>query len=228
MHPRFAVVTAHNRQELLTECIVSLAPQVDRIIVIDNASDPPIEVAHQLHRNKVVIVCDPEQPPNLSRLWNRGLNIAHEAARFTVNSDTPVYDVAVFGDDVIVPTGWWDRVSEAMRSTSAVMGATHGIAPIWQSMLKLEPDADIVNRVPGWAWMLRGEAGLRLDESLQWWFGDTDLDWRARQAGGMILVPGEIAVNQRPNDFTNSRPELGRQAGYDRITFGKKWGWTPW
>lgn len=226
--PRFAVIAAHNRQQLLTECVVSLAPQCDRIIVIDNASDPPLQVERQLHRNLVLMVRDPQQPPNLSALWNRGLRIAHEAACHTLDSDDPVYDVAVFGDDVFVPHGWWDRVSEAMRSTSAVAGATHGIAPIWQPLLKTEPDADIINRMPGWAWMLRGESGLRLDETLKWWFGDTDLDWRARQLGGMILAAGEIAENRQPNLYTNVRPELGVQAGLDRYTFINKWGWTPW
>jgi glycosyltransferase involved in cell wall biosynthesis len=226
--PRIAVISAHNRQELLTDCIVSLAPQCDRIIVVDNASDPPLIVHRQLHRNHVLIVPDPQQPPNLSALWNRGLNIAHEVACYTLNRDDPTYDVAVFGDDVLVSTGWWDRVSTAMRETTAVMGATHGIAPIWQPLMKTEPDGDIVNRVPGWAWMLRGEAGLRLDERFKWWFGDTDLDWRARQAGGMVIAPGEIAVNRQPNLFTNARPELGAQAGLDRYTFIDKWGWTPW
>ena len=226
--PRIAAVSAHNRQELLADCIVSLASQCDRIVVIDNASDPPLRVERQLHRNLVLMVRDPEQPPNLSRLWNRGLDLAHEIACHTCNSETPTYDVAVFGDDVIVPTGWWDRVSEAMRSLGAAMGATHGIAPLWQSILKTEPDADIMNRVPGWAWMLRGEVGLRLDERFKWWFGDTDLDWRARQAGGMVIAPGEIAINRQPNHFTNALPELGAQAGQDRFAFQDKWGWTPW
>lgn len=226
--PRYAVISAHNRQKLLTECIISLAPQCDRIIVIDNASDPPLEVERQLHRNLVLMVHDPGQPPNLSRLWNRGLNIAHEAACFMCNGETPVYDVAVFGDDVFVPGDWWDRVSSVMRETTAVMAATHSVAPIWQAMLKTQPDSDIMNRAPGWAWMLRGEVGLRLDERFHWWFGDTDLDWRARQAGGMIIAPGDIAVNREPNRFTNALPELGVRAGLDRYEFQDKWGWTPW
>lgn len=224
--PRYAVITAHNRPELLTQCIISLAHQVDRIIVIDNASDPPIKVERQLHRNLVLVVHDPEQPPNLSRLWNRGLEMADHAAQYA--NAYGKFDVAVFGDDVIVPHDWWERVSGAMRSSTAVMGATHGIMPIWQQLLKTEPDGDIMNRAPGWAWMLRGESGLRLDESLRWWFGDTDLDWRARQAGGTMIAPGEIAVNQRPNEFTNTKPELMHQAGLDRLTFQEKWGWVPW
>lgn len=228
MYPRIAVITAHNRPELLAQCVLSLAGQCDRIFIIDNASDPPIAgiPGKWTEGNFIRVIRDEEQPPNLSRLWNRGLDTAHEFARLM--STDECYDVAVFGDDVIVPTGWWERVSYALRSTTAVLAGTHGIAPIWQALLKTEPDSDIVNRIPGWAWMLRGEVCLRLDESLQWWFGDTDLDWRARQAGGSVIAPGAIAVNQRPNEFTVTRPELTRQAGFDRITFSKKWGWTPW
>lgn len=222
--PRFAVVTAHNRPELLSQCIESLACQVDRIIVIDNASNPPIDVTS--HRDVVIMAHDPEQPPNLSRLWNRGLEMADYAAQYANVFEK--FDVAVFGDDVVVPHDWWDRVSSTMRASAAVMSGTHGITPLALPLLKTEPDGDIMNRVPGWAWMLRGEVGLRLDESFKWWFGDTDLDWRARQAGGMIIAPGDIAVNQRPNEFTNARPELMHQAGLDRLTFQRKWGWAPW
>lgn len=223
--PRIAVITAHNRQELLLECIASMSTQVDRIIVIDNASDPPIRVPRDAHRNVVLVVRDPQQPPNLSRLWNRGLELADYAAQ-AVSAEQ--WDVGVFGDDVIVPEDWWRRVGTAIRIHGCVAGATHGILPQPVDIVKRKIDHDITSRMPGWAWMLRGESSMRLDENLRWWWGDTDLDWRCREAGGVVIAAGPIAVNQRPNEFTVSKPELTHQAGLDRTTFAAKWGRLPW
>jgi glycosyltransferase involved in cell wall biosynthesis len=225
--PRIAVITAHNRQELLLDCIQSLSAQVDRIIVIDNASDPPIRVPRSAHRSTVLVVRDPEQPPNLSKLWNRGLELADYAAQAMLPRPTE-WDIGIFGDDVLVPPDWWFRVGTAIRVHGCVAGATHGILPQPVDIIKREIDHDITSRMPGWAWMLRGESAMRLDENLRWWWGDTDLDWRCRQAGGVVIAAGEIAVNQRPNEYTVMKPELTRQAGLDRLTFSMKWGRVPW
>lgn len=223
--PRIAVITAHNRQELLLETIASLAPQVDRILVIDNASDPPIRVPRDIHRNVVLVVRDPQQPPNLSALWNRGLELADYAAQAVGATE---WDVGIFGDDVFVPHDWWIRVGTAMRTNKCVAGATHGILPQAVDIVKREIDHDITSRMPGWAFMLCGESAMRLDENLRWWWGDTDLDWRCRQAGGVVIAAGAIAINQRPNEHTVNKPELTFQAGQDRDTFAVKWGRVPW
>lgn len=225
--PRIAVITAHNRQELLLECIASLKEQVDRIIIIDNASDPPIRVLREAHKNLVLVVRDPTQPPNLSQLWNRGIHLADYAAQAMRPIPTE-WDIGVFGDDVIVPHDWWFRVGTAMRKNFCVAGATHGILPQPVDIVKREIDYDITSRMPGWAFMLRGEQAMRLDENLRWWWGDTDLDWRCREAGGVVIAHGEIAINQRPNEYTVSKPELTYQAGQDRNYFATKWGRVPW
>jgi hypothetical protein len=207
------------------ECIMSIGSQADRVIVIDNASDPPIHVPSGLHRNEIIVIRDPEQPPNLSRLWNRGLDFAENVAEVS-RSDR--WDTAVFGDDVIVPPDWWDRVSGSMRAFGATIGATHQVNEIPNVIFHNEPSNDLWNRMPGWAWMIRGETKIRLDESFRWWWGDTDLDWRARSEGGVVIAPGPIAVNTRPNEFTVMKPELTYQAGQDRDTFMRKWGHIPW
>ena len=39
---RYAVIPAHNYQDTLIPLVVEMTAQVDLVIVIDNASDPPI------------------------------------------------------------------------------------------------------------------------------------------------------------------------------------------
>jgi len=223
--PRFAVISAHNRQEMLRDTIHSIAHQCDRVIVVDNASDPPITCDRAWHKNGIVIIRDAEQPPNLSRLWNRGIELAKSAA---MHQRATQWDVAVFGDDVIIPHDWWDRVSGHMRALGCVAGATHGINPISEHRVLKARSNDIYMRMPGWAWMLKGESDITLDESFRWWWGDTDLDFRCREMGGVVIAPGPIAVNREPNRWTVEKPELTRQAGQDRMNFIRKWGDVPW
>ena len=58
---RAAFIVAHGRQELLDQCIAAISPQVDRILVLDNASKPELEVPED-----VTLLRLPDQPPNLA------------------------------------------------------------------------------------------------------------------------------------------------------------------
>ena len=220
---RAAVIPTRDRHDMLADCITSVVDQVDRVIVIDNLSSPPIDP--EPWHGKVGVVTVPIDPPNISTLWNVGLALA-DASAHAVHADE--WDIAVLNSDVTVPAGWIDRLSAAMRSTTAVLAYPdqHGGR---QQILhtKAEP-IDLRQRITGYAYMLRGETGLRLDEDLAWWYGDDDLDWRAREQGGALLVPGLAVEHRCPNVSTQERPELGEQAGRDRATFEAKWGRTPW
>ena len=132
----------------------------------------------------------------------------------------------MLNDDAVPPPGWWDAVSGAMGDT----GCAAGFSDIWGTLHAPRPmtraDGDIMTRMCGWAFMLRGEVGLRLDERFRWWWGDTDLDWRAREAGGVVMVPGYPVGNTLAN--TSTVGALAEQAGRDRAAFIEKWGYAPW
>jgi hypothetical protein len=87
--------------------------------------------------------------------------------------------------------------------------------------LLTELDTDIRTRLCPHAFVIRGEAGLRADESLRWWFGDSDLDWQCRQAGGVLNVPGPRATNALANSTTVGG--LQAQAEADEAAFKAKW-----
>ena len=224
---RAAVIPARDRHDMLADCIASVVEQVDRVIVIDNLSDPPIEP--EPWEGKVAVVSAPIDPPNISTLWNIGLQLAAHAAQTRHPTGAYVeWDVAVLNSDVIIPVGWIEAMSTAMRTAHAALAYPdqHGGQ---QEILhtKAEP-IDLRQRITGYAYMLRGEIGLRLDESMAWWYSDDDLDWRARITSGALLVPGLPVEHRAPNISTHERPELLEQTGRDRATFQTKWGRTPW
>lgn len=226
--PNVGIILTHNRPKLLARCVAAAGPQLDYLIVIDNASDPP--VGFQLRSQyvgdgaKLLVVPIPDQPPNISRMWTHGLDHARQA----VFLDALQWNVALLCDDVILPDGWINLVATGLREYGAAAACTHAIHPISQPLIKAAPDSDIMNRMTGWAFMIAGELGLQPDLRLHWWWVDTHMDWLARQAGGMVILPGPVAVNERPNEYTVGRPELGAQASRDGVTFAQIHGWRPW
>ncbi len=226
---RVAVIPTRDRHRMLFDCVHSLIDQVDRVIIVDNRSVPFIcrdtwGMIKWWESKKITVISDLDDPPNISRLWNQGLDLA------AAEMDDAVidrWDVVVVNSDVVVPAGWVYGLSAAMRETSAVLAYPdqHGG---WQKVLwqKAEP-VPLTQRITGYAYMLRGEAGLRLDDTMAWWYSDDDLDWTARERGGALLVPGLGVEHREPNVSTNMRPELQEQAGRDRQTFITKWGRAP-
>lgn len=191
-------------------------PQVDHVIIVDNASDPP--VPDDEWPVNVTVVHDPLQPPNLAYLWNSQLDSIHDSR---LSSE---WDVALLCDDVLMPPDWFDRVSGALRAhPTAAAASTHSYTPIVEPYLltQLSNGAD---RMCPWCFMLPGERGLRANEALLWWWTDTHIDMLARQSGGTLIVPGAIATNERIGEYTNSKPELAEQAGRDGDTFQAIWG----
>lgn len=220
---RAAVIPTRNRHDLLADCINSVVDQVDSVIVLDNLSQPPIDP--DPWRGKAGVVSVPMDPPNISTLWNVGIALADSQAH---RAGAGRWDIAILNSDVVVPPGWVETLSTAMRSSTAILAYPdqHGGR---QQILhtKAEP-IDLRQRITGYAYMLRGETGLRLDESMVWWASDDDLDWRAREQGGALLVPGLAVEHRCPNASMYERPELQAQAGRDMETFEKKWGKRPW
>ena len=219
--PRTSIVLTHNRPELVRQCVKALLRETHDgpLVLIDNASDPPLS----MEAAPIVSLYIADQPPNLSRLWNIGLEII-----WGMKLAPGPYDVAIVCDDVIVPEGWYDAVSSCMRANGAAAGSTHQWHSVSTPILKTAPDTDLANRMCGWAFVLAGEKNLRADEELKWWWCDTELDWQARVNGGMVICPGPVAHNIHPNDFTYRVPGLAEQSGQDGLTFARKHGSRPW
>ena len=221
---KFALILGYNRPREIRNVINDICDQVHCTLVIDNASEPPLHTVLKKRNDPdkpgLVFLRDMTQPANLARLWNIGFAQIRMVAE-------PNYTIAVLTDDVRIPAGWFDAVAEAMDRT----GAAAGCSSPWdgrltQEILKTHRDNDIVNRMFGPAFMVRGEAGLEADERLKWWWNDTDLDWKARGAGGMVVIPSHPVVNLYPNHSTVG--VNAEQAGRDAKTFAEIYGGRPW
>jgi GT2 family glycosyltransferase len=207
---------------MLADCIDSAIDQVDHVLIVDNGSQPAVDTSH--YGKRVYTYRYDSDPPNISQLWNVGIGKADGAAWI---HKAQRWDVVVLNDDVIVPPDWVETLSTAMRSTTAVLAYPDQCGGREQVLHTVAEPVDLRQRITGYAYMLRGEAGLRLDESMAWHYSDDDLDWQAREAGGALLVPGIAVEHRAPNIQTNARPELAEQAGRDRETFAAKWNRTP-
>ncbi len=227
---RFSVIITHNRPELLRDTWQAIGPQVDMVIILDNASDPPVD--HRfLHSSewRTAVVKVPDQPPNLSKLWRLGITLV---TGLLIGQDTVAgggAHIAMLCDDAPPPPGWFGAVVEAMAATGAVIGCSAAQPFGWAGppRVKTSPDSNLTERMPGWAWILDPVSTVRPDEQFEWWWGDTDIDWQARAAGGMVMIGSHPVPNVRPNDFT-SRPDLMAQSGLDGERFAAKYGSRPW
>jgi hypothetical protein len=218
--PRYAVIPTHNRPARLLALVVSLGAQCDHIVIVDNASTPPVNQAHLQasvpEHCRVEVIRDEEQPPNLSRIWN--VMFDRVAERMANHWKFNTWDVAVFNDDSVVPAGWYNTVATALREhETAVIAHTAPTSPA----LLTELHNDHRNRMAPHAFVIRGEAGMRSDQSMQWWYFDTDFDLRARQRGGVLSVQGPRVINSQANSTTVG--PLREQAERDRIAFEAKW-----
>lgn len=235
---RYAIILTHNRPELLRDCAAAVGPQVDLIVVIDNASQPALTLEMVEPRfedsYRTVLMTVPDQPPNLAALWNRGFDLIvanmtrTDYLRWRPTDEAGPWWIAVLCDDAIVPDGWFAAVTDAMTATGAAAGCSNPWGTEHAPRLKTTPDSDLMGRMPGWAFILDGSKGLRADESMHWWWCDTDLDWQARAAGGMVMIGGFPVPNRLPNDFLTTVPGLNEQAGRDGEAFAAKWSGRPW
>lgn len=211
----WAVVPTKDRIDLLLGCLNALDGQVQGTVVVNN-SDTPLP---ELPGNVDVIDC-PGYPPNISRLWNHGLDHVADVA-----GDS---DVAVVNDDCEVPPGWAVTLTAALQETGAALAYTDRLGRTERVLYKAVPLTTPLESMTGWAFMLRSSLGYRFDESMAWWWSDTAADHDARLAGGTVAVPGPQPVHHRPNGLTVADPALTEQAARDRVTFASKYGYSPW
>lgn len=220
--PRFAVVPTHNRPERLAALVAALGAQVDTIIVLDNASDPPVDwmqMAALAPPATVEVLRDEQQPPNLARFWNV---LFDRCAKLAGDRGEQVWDVAVFNDDAVLPHGWFDVCSTLLRGHEKAVAAHTGTVPVHRRELLEEYPYPRDKRMCPWAFVVKGESGLRADESMRWWFFDDDFCRQAIDAGGVLAVPGPLVVNAEAVQSTTG--VLAEQAEKDRATFEAKWG----
>lgn len=211
-----AVIPTYNRPAVCREAIESIYPQVDMVLVIDNGDTAPMPPDTENAYSHWYVQPYMEQPGNLSRAWNMGLDWAREEA-----DGEPLY-VAVLNDDVLVGDGWFQHTLRNMFDQNAIAGATgpHDV------VLRQPGIVPVHMRMPGWAFVLDMQLAPRVDEQFVWWCGDTDLDWQCRRDGGFAMCRGPQVVNRFADQSTHGIRQV--HAAEDMQRFVDKWGERPY
>lgn len=218
--PRFLVFPTRNRHKWVTKLVEWMSPQCDGMLILDNGSDPPVDEWLESTADRVCpvhVLADEEQPPNIARFFNLLFDGCEKLA-----TGLGAWDVAVVNDDTLIPAGWLDIVCEALREHPTAVAAHTGgpLGRVTEPYLLTKLTNDSQRMCPH-AFVIRGEVGLRADESLRWWYQDTDLDWQARLAGGVLGVVGPRTDNALA--FKTTVGPLADQAIADEATFLAKW-----
>ncbi len=217
--PRYCVIPTANRPQVAKQCIDAIAPQVDTVYVVDNGDNEPLILDD--HSNVYVIEYDKQgQVPNLSLFWNIALDVIKMDAK---RMDSELWDVAILNDDAIVPEGWFDAVSWAMREHECAAASSCGGA---MAVYRDPGPVPIMTRMYGPAFIVAGEKGLRGDERLKWYYTDDYMDWESRKLGGMVIIPGHIVNHLHPNAQVTGA--IQEQISRDATLFHEIYGQMPW
>lgn len=214
VHPTFVVIAAKNRHDM-TYRLLSQLDENAHVLLYDNGSDPPFDAI------------DATGWP-LHRMWNAGLD---EAAKTAAEIGADRWNVAILNNDLEVPPGFLAQLEGGIRASDdnwISYPNYHGVEiPVGQAVATKGEGGD-GRTLSGWAFMIRGESGLRFDEQFQWWYGDSDIQRQAEAAGkNVVCVGGCFCTHLEPNRSTQSSPERIAQAVADEAAFAKKWGVDP-
>ena len=172
------------------------------VCAVREAGDPVPNV----DADDVFVIPNDSGPLNLSAKWNRGIQQAEEAA---ARAGYDRWNVAVLNDDVRPEPGLLGLVALGQLIATSI-------------------DVLAGQTVTGWAFMLRGEIGLRFDERFRWWYGDSDIERQVRHAGKLtVCVGGAHAHHRGEMRSTSSDPSLLALAHEDEARYAEKWGLDP-
>ena len=181
-------------RETLTEAIDSTGIPRDRIVLV--ATAPGADLPDGCH------VVEDLGEINIHRWWNTGIDYA--AARGATH-------VLVINDDVLTDADAVQSLLDEMVRTGAAIASPGG------GGLFVGHVGEMRAVINGACWLLDLSTDLRPDEGYRWWFGDNDLDFRARvDFGGLVSVPCYFE-HLHANELTAQSPELQALADRDRL-----------
>ena len=200
------VPTAGAHPELLTALISDCGLPPERIVVVETA--PGVEVPDG------VVRVESFGPPRSQEWWTQGID---EAARRGATA------VAVLNDDIRLTPQTLEALHAALLETGAAIASPS--RPGIRDGVHKRPLIPYEPRLWGSIWVLNLATGLRPDTRYVWWYGDNDLDLRARRHhGGVVLVAVEYE-HVHPSTATFQRPELLAIAAKDGERFEREHHW---
>lgn len=216
---KWAVIPSCCRPVELAELVSSLVADDVDVVVVDTGYPEPWSTYH----GRVSVLRDADGEKNISRWWNTGLQ--HVADWIATYADGEEYCVAVLNDDIRIPDKFVTQLAEALDEYGTDVAYPDQFNSGTQRY-DAHRAPGLYYRMSGYAFCLRGSAGIFADETIKWWYGDDDIEWQARRGRGTVCVGNLTVQHLYPSSTTVG--ELAEQAGRDRVTFETKWRGLPW
>lgn len=194
------VPTAGSHPDLLDGIINSCGVPRERIILIRTKPDAELPTG--------CIVIDDFETPNIQRWWKRGIDES------VVRGATAV---AVLNDDLRIESDTLHRLHGELVSTGATVATPS--RPGLRLGVHKRPLIPYEPVIWGCLWMVDATTDLRPDPRYVWWYGDNDLDIRARRDYAGIVSCDVVYEHHFPGVGTSKSPELIRQSDLDAVTF---------
>jgi len=186
------------------ELIANIKPQVDAILTIAHGPEAKKYAQSPLRSYT-------ESLPDLSVMWNIGLDWAEKFAK-----GRPYY-VAGLNDDALVADDWYQQMVTAIE-TNNTTGASTPRAP------------GKARSIFGGAWVIKGGEGIRMSGVAKWWYTDDEIQKLCQAVNGFTIVPNVYAVNRLANESTRASKELQAINSKDWPAFKARYGnpEAPW
>ena len=194
------VPTAGSHPELLEQLIFNCGLPPEQIIII--ATKPNLSLPEG------VICIEDFGSLNIQRWWNTGINEASKRGATTV---------AILNDDMwVAPETLFELRDELIRTGAAIASPHREGERIGLNKGRLVP---YTPKIWGCLWLLNLSSGLRPNEDYVWWFGDNDLDIRARRDFGGVVTKKVEYQHLHPGEGTGGSNKLSAQIELDALTY---------
>ena len=149
-------------------------------------------------------------PLNIQRWWSVGIDEAERRGADVV---------AVLNDDMwVTPQALFELHQVLVESGAAVASPSR---PGERVGLHKGNRIPYLPKIWGCFWLLRLDSGLRPDQRYVWWYGDHDLDIRARRDHGGIVTKDVDWAHMHSGEGTGRSPELVAHADNDAETYAQ-------
>jgi len=198
------IPTAGTRAELLNALIDQSGLPREQIVLV--ATRPNLEFPQGC------IVIEDLDAPNIQRWWYRGIEEAKSRGASAV---------AVLNDDIRVTPETLPSLHRALISSGATVASPS--RPFVKRKVHKGRLIPYEPRIWGCLWVLDVATELRPDERFVWWYGDCDLDIRARRDYNGIVTLDVEYEHMFPGEGTFKSPSLVAQTDLDAQVFEERY-----
>ena len=194
------VPTAGSHPVILDALIGDCGIPRENIVII--ATAPGVKVPEGC------VVVEDYGPKNIQRWWRVGIEESKSRGASVV---------AVVNDDIRLTPNTLPQLREALDTTGATIASPS--RPPRRDRVHRRPLVPYSPRIWGCLWLLDTSSGLLPDPRYVWWYGDCDLDIRARRDFGGVVTREVEYEHYFPGEGTAMSAELTAQTAKDAETF---------